>query len=79
MNETFPYPLDYQLTLERTIRSRLEELRAQGRTPELGALNEALTRLHGKDYGACEACGAVISFVRVAEDPATRYCSACER
>jgi RNA polymerase-binding transcription factor DksA len=77
-NQPIPYPLDYQFTLERTLRSRLGKLRAEGRTRELGRLDEALARLHAKDYGACATCGAVIPFMRLASDPAERYCSACE-
>lgn len=72
------YPIDYQLAIGRTIRLRLEKLRAAGGTAEARALDESLARLSSAGFGACERCGSLIAFLRVAVDPATKLCEACE-
>lgn len=72
------YPIDYQLTIGRTIRLRLEKLRAAGSTAEAQALEESLARLSSARFGACGRCGLLIAFLRVAVDPAAKLCETCE-
>jgi RNA polymerase-binding transcription factor DksA len=42
-------------------------------------VNEALTRLDEGSFGRCEACGRIISRVRLRAIPYTRYCLRCAR
>ena len=74
---TIPYPVDYQLSIGRTIRLRLQELRAWGSTAEVRRLEDCLARLQRPDFGACDACGVLIAFMRLAADPAARFCEDC--
>ena len=58
-------------------RSALEQAM---RTNLTGAeLNLALERLRSPEYGVCEACGADISFIRLAGNPVLRRCAGCEK
>lgn len=58
-------------------RSALEQAM---RTNLAGAeLNLALERLRSPEYGVCEACGADISFIRLAGNPVLRRCAGCEK
>jgi RNA polymerase-binding transcription factor DksA len=77
VSETICWPVDYQLVLKQTIRLRLAELRAQGRLWDIPELEQALQRLHRSDFGACEGCGALISFARISADPVARRCGRC--
>jgi len=81
MNEsasaTIPYPVDYQLSIGRTIELRLQTLRASGASAEIRRLEDCLARLQRPDFGACDGCGALIAFMRLAADPAARYCGDC--
>jgi RNA polymerase-binding transcription factor DksA len=81
MNEpasaTIPYPVDYQLSIARTIELRLQKLRASGAAEEVRRLEDCLARLQRPDFGACDDCGALIAFMRLAADPAVRYCDHC--
>jgi RNA polymerase-binding transcription factor DksA len=72
------YPIDYQLTIGRTIRLRLGKLHAAGSAAEARALEESLVRLGSPRFGACDRCGSLIPFLRVAVDPAARLCETCE-
>jgi RNA polymerase-binding transcription factor DksA len=72
------YPVDYQLAIARTINLRLEKLRAAGEVSEVKALEKSLARLGTRSFGACDRCGALIDFLRVAIDPAARLCETCE-
>ena len=63
------FTIEQRSTLEETIRSSLS-----------GAeMNNALERLHSPEFGVCEACGADITFVRLAGNPRLRRCAGCER
>lgn len=77
MDRAIPYPVDYQLALERTIRLRLEMVRAAGRAFEACILEETLARLHRAEFGACRACGGVIPFLEIAADPTRQTCGSC--
>ena len=74
---TIPYPVDYQLSIGRTIELRLQELRASGASAEIRRLEDCLARLQRPDFGACDGCGALIAFMRLAADPAARHCGNC--
>ncbi len=45
---------------------------------ELGAVSDALARVHGADYGLCGDCGAEIPFDRLKVEPWALRCVACE-
>jgi RNA polymerase-binding transcription factor DksA len=72
-----PYPVDYQLALERTLRTRLEAVRAAGRAFEACILEDTLARLWTAEFGACLACGNVIPFLELAADPTRQICRSC--
>ena len=74
-----PYPVDYQRALERTLRIRLDAVRAAGRAFEACVLEETLGRLHSPDFGTCVACGGVIPFLELATDPTRQTCRSCSR
>ena len=77
MDQAIPYPVDYQRSLERTLRIRLDASRAAGRTREVRKLEEGLARLRSADYGTCLACACVIPFPQMADDPARMTCFSC--
>jgi len=77
MDRAIPYPLDYQLSLERTLRIRLDAVRAAGRAFETCILEETLARLGSADFGTCLACGEVIPFLEIAADPTRQTCRPC--
>lgn len=77
MEAAIPYPLDYQLSLGRTIRIRLEASRAAGRAQETRKLEETLARLRNRDFGTCLACGGLIPFLEMAQDPSRLICLSC--
>jgi RNA polymerase-binding transcription factor DksA len=77
MVEAIPYPVDYQLALERTLRIRIDAVRAAGRAFEACILEDALARLRTAEFGACLACGGVIPFLEIAADPTRQTCRAC--
>jgi RNA polymerase-binding transcription factor DksA len=63
------FTIEQRTTLEHAIRSHLS-----------GAeLNMALERLRSPEYGVCEACGADITFIRLAGNPTLRRCAGCEK
>jgi DnaK suppressor protein len=45
---------------------------------ELGAVSEALARVHDADFGECIDCGAAIPFDRLKLEPWARRCVACQ-
>ena len=45
---------------------------------ELRAVNEALVRLEGEDYGLCDDCGEAIPFDRLQGYPQALRCVACQ-
>ena len=51
-----------------------QEARRAGRRT---ALEAALRRLGGEDFGFCEACGAFIGWKRLDLDPTLRRCMGC--
>lgn len=77
MDQAIPYPIDYQRSLERTLRIRLDASRAGGRTWEVRKLEEGLARLRSAEYGICLGCGGVIPFLQMADDPARTTCLPC--
>ena len=79
MDRAMPYPLDYQLSLERTLRLRLDAVRAAGRAFETCILEETLARLRGGEFGTCLRCGGVIPFLEMVADPTRQTCRSCTR
>jgi RNA polymerase-binding transcription factor DksA len=79
MDRAVPYPLDYQLSLERTLRMRLDAVRAAGQAFDACILEEALARLRSAEFGTCLACGGVIPFLEMAADPTRQTCRCCTR
>jgi RNA polymerase-binding transcription factor DksA len=77
MEQVIPYPVDYQLALERTLRIRLEAVRAAGRAFETCILEDTLARLRTAEFGTCVACGDVIPFLEIAADPTRQLCRSC--
>ena len=77
MDQAILYPVDYQLSLERTLRIRLEVSRNAGRTDEVRKFEESIARLRDAKYGTCLACGGVIPFLHMADDPSRQTCVAC--
>ena len=77
MEQAIPYPVDYQLSLERTLRIRLDALRVAGRSGERRIVEETLARLRTAEFGACLACDGVIPFLEMAADPTRQTCLAC--
>ncbi|MGQ0651909.1 MAG: TraR/DksA family transcriptional regulator [Betaproteobacteria bacterium] len=62
------FTIEQRSALERAMRTQLA-----------GAeLNLALERLRSPEYGVCEACGADISYIRLAGNPILRRCAGCE-
>ena len=47
-------------------------------TAELGAFEQALTRLDAGQYGQCKDCGTTIPEARLAVHPAALRCIACQ-
>lgn len=47
-------------------------------TQELGAVSQALKRLHGPAYGLCGDCGSEIPFDRLKVEPWALRCVGCE-
>jgi DnaK suppressor protein len=45
---------------------------------ELGAVNDALSRVHSLAYGLCSECGAGIPFERLQHHPHVLRCVACQ-
>ena len=45
---------------------------------ELGAVSDALARVHDPDFGLCVDCGAAIPFDRLKLEPRALRCVACE-
>ena len=77
MDQAVPYPLDYQRSLERTLRIRLDVSRKAGRIGEVHKFQETIARLRDPEYGTCLGCGGVIPYLRMAEDPSLQTCLAC--
>lgn len=77
MNPPIPYPLDYQLTLGRTIGIRLDAARRAGRAEETAGLRAALARLRSGEIGACASCGTTIPYHHLVADPAIQRCLSC--
>jgi RNA polymerase-binding transcription factor DksA len=77
MDRAIPYPVDYQLALERTLRLRLDAMRAAGRAFETCVLEDTLARLRTAEFGACVACGGVIPFLEIAANPTRQICRPC--
>ena len=77
MDPAVLYPIDYQHSLERTLRIRLDVSRKSGRTDEVRRFEESIARLRHPEYGACLACGGVIPFLHMADDPSRQTCVAC--
>ena len=44
----------------------------------LGAVSEALARVHDAKFGLCADCGKAITFDRLKLEPWTLRCAACE-
>lgn len=44
----------------------------------LGKIEEALKRLHGKDFGKCSDCGETIPFDRLQRSPEVTRCIDCQ-
>lgn len=59
---------------ERTLDMALSDRGLQ----ELGAVSDALARVHGADYGLCGDCGAEIPFDRLKVEPWALRCVPCE-
>ena len=51
--------------------------RADRDIEELGAVSNALARLHDADFGRCNDCGEVIPFERLKLEPWTLRCVSC--
>jgi RNA polymerase-binding transcription factor DksA len=77
MDQAVLYPLDYQRSLERTLRIRLEVSRKAGRIDEAHKFQESIARLRDPEYGTCLVCGGVIRFLHMAEDPSRQTCPGC--
>jgi RNA polymerase-binding transcription factor DksA len=77
MDQAVLYPVDYQFSLERTLRIRLDASRKAGRTDEVRRLEESIARLRDAEYGTCLGCGGLIPFLHMAEDPSRRTCVPC--
>jgi DnaK suppressor protein len=56
----------------------VELARADRELEELGAVSDALARVHDADFGRCVACGQAIPFERMKLEPWTRRCVNCE-
>lgn len=52
--------------------------RADREVEELGAVSEALARVHDADFGLCVDCGDAIPFDRLKLEPRALRCVACE-
>ena len=52
--------------------------RADREIEELGAVSEALARVHDADFGLCVDCGDAIPFERLKLEPRALRCVACE-
>lgn len=61
------FTIEQREALARAMHARLAE----------PGMQTALERLHTPDYGVCEACGADIAFVRLADEPRLVRCPAC--
>ena len=59
---------------EREVDMALSDLETQ----QLGAVSQALVRLHEGHYGACADCGKAIPFKRLEVEPWAERCVACE-
>jgi RNA polymerase-binding transcription factor DksA len=77
MDQAVLYPLDYQRSLERTLRIRLDVSRKAGRVDEVHKFQESIARLRRPEYGTCVVCSGVIPFLHVAEDPSRQTCVDC--
>ena len=77
MNQAVLYPVGYQLSLEQTLRIRLDVSRRAGRIDEVRKFEESIARLRDAKYGSCLACGGVIPFLLMAEDPSRQTCVPC--
>jgi hypothetical protein len=74
MNLAIPYPLDYQLTLARTIGIRLDSASRAGRAAEIPRLKAALGRLrsgeiaypilHEAVYGEQRLVGQAVCYIK---------------
>ena len=53
--------------------------RADREIEELGAVSEALARVHDADFGLCVDCGEAIPFDRLKLEPRALRCVGCER
>jgi RNA polymerase-binding transcription factor DksA len=62
-----------QRDAERSVDLALSELETQ----ELGAVHQALRRVHEADYGLCRDCGDAIPFDRLKVEPQALHCVAC--
>jgi DnaK suppressor protein len=56
----------------------IELARADRELAELGAVSDALARVHDSDFGRCVDCGQAIPFERMKLEPWTRRCVNCE-
>lgn len=56
----------------------IELARADREIEELGAVSDALARVHDADFGRCVDCGQAIPFERMKLEPWTRRCVNCE-
>ena len=52
--------------------------RTDSEVEELGAVSEALARVHDADFGLCVDCGDAIPFDRLKLEPRALRCVACE-
>ena len=62
-----------QVTAER---AQVEALSGQ-LAETLAEIDDALAKLHGGTYGACESCGSAIPEPRLKAVPSARYCIDC--
>ena len=53
--------------------------RADREIVELGAVSDALARVHDADFGLCVDCGEAIPFERLKLEPRASRCVGCER
>jgi DnaK suppressor protein len=63
---------------QRAADREIDLVRADRDVEELGAVSDALARVHDPDFGRCTDCGEVIPFDRLKLEPWALRCVRCE-
>jgi len=71
------FPDEFRDTLERLIKLQIDSARARGNAAPIAELESALARLRSPEFGLCQGCRTVLSFVALVRDLKLSLCERC--